>query len=485
MNRRISKPWFFSILLHVILSLVMLGIALCTWDMRISDLGFTKYISVSAVILLAIQLLTFYKLKVELFDLRYMFIVLSYVFLLGRILVHGFNLSEEYNLFFYRYTFKELYKTSIFCLAFIQLLFLGFLLPNNKKVNISRLSTECRTDKALFYTGLFILIVSFPFELYYKMILLMAQVSANAYVGGGSVGVNGIVQALSRMTTVGVITIISSKVLSKKNVLRLTVIFLLYEISLSIFTGERGFVVLSAITLVICTVNLYRIKIKLPQFILLGVIGYISVALLATIGTIRNSLFTAANFFETFINNLSGSVLAGFLSEFGNTINTVGMAIKYVSESKGLYYGSTLILSFLAVIPGIYRFLPNASLMFNPIDIITAIVPWFYFGGSIALDSYLNFGHIFGLFFGTIYGIIIMSFLKICLGEDKTESNKIFALYYIKYYILLRMVRCGFSEIIRLYIYALVVFYLAYSLTKHRTNNLLVIKHPINSKWKE
>ena len=456
MKVSIKRFWVFAI--NFIILLITFIFMYSSWNVSINDNNWVQPFSVVAVLFLLIQICSFKLLHIRLTDFRHLFVLLLYVFLLGRFFVYAMGQENNFELFFYRYTNEELYKTAIFSLCFIYAIFWGLLFfTKNIEDKIAVKTLNSTSSKTLFYTGILIFFITFPCDIYRNYLIVSTQASTDSYIAAYQVDVNGVVSALAILTIFSVICIVCSKVLMKRDAGIIVFLFIGIEMIISVFSGARGYTVIGAIVLLICYKNMYNIIFKAKAIIPIIILGYFGACFISAIGIVRNNggLSISSFISQMTENAFSGKMFYYFLNEFGNTQSTVSMGIKCFDGSNNFYYGSTWLFAWLSVIPGIYAIYPQISLIFNPIDIIKQILPWYYMGGSLALDAYINFEK-FGIVVIIIFGAVLSKIMEIRY-KKKLSS---YAIYYGMYYIFLRMVRCGVSEILRLIVYMLLLYFI-------------------------
>lgn len=451
---------------NFIILFVLYSVLCFTWAQRIGSLSWIQGFSAIAIMLMVTQIVSFKALKIQFSDIRCLFIFLSYLFLLGRYFVYAMGQDENYNLFFYRYTNSELYKTAIYSLAFIQAFFLGLIsFSRNLGSNKFFKNDGESSSKTLYSTGIIIFLISFPCEVYRNIIIMMAQSATDSYIAENLVDINGVVTALGRLSAVAIIFIVCSLRLNKRNAIMLVCMFIGFEMVFSVFTGARSYAVIAAIVLVICLTNMYRIRISGKIIVAMIVFGYLGVCFISAVSEIRSSSgVTISIFLNSWMQKIiSGNIFYEILVEFGNTQNTIGMGIRYFEGTNNFYNGTTLVLSWLTVIPGIKRLIPEISLRYNPIDIMKEFMPGYYFGGSLPLDTYINFGK-FGIIASLFLGLILSKIMRV----NPKKGLSTYGLYYGMYYIFLRMVRCGVSEVMRLLVYMFIIYYAVNLVMVHR-----------------
>lgn len=453
-KRKRFKIIVFNLLIVMIMSLFMYF----NWNRNIKNEDWIYSFSGVALILLVMQLLCFKSLSIKITDFRCLFVMMSYVFLLGRYFVYALGQADNYNLFFYRYSNGELYRTALFSLSFIQAIFCGFLFYSEGTAKeLQGQVDKINSDKMLFYIGIILFIIGFPCEVYRNFIIMFTQMATDKYIAENLIGMNGVVTSLGRLAAVAVLFIICSKKLKKNSAEIITFLFIAIEMGMSIFTGARSYTVIAAIVIVICLINMYGIELSLGKIIGFIIIGYLCICFISSISDVRTlSGVTLSLFIKTWVNNIfSGKILYEVLLEFGNTQNTIGMGLKYLDGTDEFRRGKTIVLAWLSAIPGIQRLIPQISLIYNPIDIMKEYMPGYYFGGSLALDMYMNFGK-FGIITSIFLGIILSKMMQV---NEQTDL-KSYGLFYGMYYIFLRMVRCGISEVTRLLIYMFIIYYI-------------------------
>ena len=433
----------------------------------------------ACVILIAASILMIYQLIVmkmkhyTIFDFFTWFIPLNFLFLFGRVFIIAFGLDRY--LFWdslRNYSNISCFRAGLFSVTYLQMFFTGLNIAKNKK-RIRKMSHENIRGERIAYSeprlsaiGIAILLITLPFKFYYDYLTIIGQSANGSYVAVVDT-VNGVVLALSALPVVGLITLIFCDTVSKSATKSILATYFLVGAAIMIFAGDRRQYVISLISCFVAYKEKYPFKLKTGRIIVFSLLGAVFLAVLASIRVGRleviSSFFQFWKYFTEMLQN--NNVVLETLSEFGITFYTLVAAIEFYPSRLPFLYGKSYIFGMLVVIPGLTRAFPSLALDSEISQRIKAITRQ-GLGGSIPQDLYVNFsllGIIIGIFCGYLMGTIV---------KQKGERNIDKIRYYSTFYIMLNLVREGFSGITRQYVYAFILLWvLGHVFKKRRLNN--------------
>lgn len=207
------------------------------------------------------------------------------------------------------------------------------------------------------------------------------------------------------------------------------VIMVMYAIYVILYlgSGSRFKVFESAVALVLIYNYKYK-KIKLRDMTVLGVLGYIGVALLVLLRNIRGVLNSVSGFSElvssAMTKMLNEGVITGALIETGATFQIVDVVLYKCPSAVDFCYGKSMLSAILRVFPSFLRFdldldAISTSKVFGPLYVSEIKVGM---GSSFIAESYYNFG-IFSLLFVFVLGVLIGKMLTSFNEECKPANN--------------------------------------------------------------
>lgn len=180
-----------------------------------------------------------------------------------------------------------------------------------------------------------------------------------------------------------------------------------------LFIGDRG-VFLSFFIMILLCLNYHHKKISpvwiLSLFLLLAVIS--NLLAITRVDSIYNPIDMAMTYIES--SDIDKNPLIKVLIEFGSSIKTVNIAMGFIPEHFDFWYGKSLYDSFMISLPSIFSTRSVEDSIGSWIT-ITAFGPLSYNygrGGSIAMESYMNFGVYGSAIFFSILGYVISRFFR-------------------------------------------------------------------------
>lgn len=447
LRRSILMGHLIFMLLHFVVLGCLVLFSYLTWcNYDIID-QWSKVTSKLAFIMLVFQLISFKYKRVNYTDFRLWFIILSYLFMFGRVFLHAYGLDSRifWNLM-PRYSSINLYHASMYILCVIESLFIGFILRDNQKKikgNIVEIG-KAPKNNLMYNAGILLLAFSIPFRLFTDITwILQTQVSSSYSSLAGN---SGLADDFAFLMVPSIIYIITSGRLRRKSALSIVLLVVGYFVIVMILTGDRRYQVTAIFALILCYLRLYGVKFKVKQIIIWGVGGLLILNFFTVIREVRgNELTSLGTFFKYYGSDilLGTSTLYETLAEFGLTFFSVVHILEYVPQYISFQYGFSFIASIPSVLPIGWlfeNFFHKASLsgIINPI----AGAP---VGASLIGDLYGNFSW-FAIFAGIIIGTLTN---KIFRMESSTSNRLRCAQYYSLFYILINLVRATFIEIFR------------------------------------
>lgn len=466
----VSVKW----LIHVVITIVFTIFASVSLN-KMSDSNWTSTISIIVVIMLCYQMISLVKSGKRYFSFEIGFILMSYLFMFGQIVLDGFFGITQIEALGYhravidsRYDSTTMFHASVFILLCIQWIFLAFVVRKNKEIEITE-----KHDPAVFSAAVPLIVIGLPCHILYSIqMIIMAQ-------AGGSYNAildqTGLIDDFANFFIYGLICLIFSNKLSKNKIKTILIFVTLYLVVIMALTGDRRYQIVSIIVLFLAYLKCYNVKIGI-NFVGLAVVGYLFLSLFYVLREIReDSLVSIGGFLSTYGKMIVGtrtSILTQTLYEFGGSFYTVCLAVKFMPSIIGYKYGLTILSGLISIIP--LGFLYQNSNVFQNGRLAAQLmqVGVTTVGGSVYADLYGNFGFVFGIVASAILGIILFSVF------NKSENSKhgvCFenARYYILFYALIHLARASFTEVIRTATWGLIILYIAYYLKTRRSNEAI------------
>ncbi|MED3662286.1 O-antigen polysaccharide polymerase Wzy [Ureibacillus terrenus] len=362
----------------------------------------------------------------KIFSLSGIFVILSYLFHFGQIILIGLFPKYKFQQFFILdyVNFYQLQQATVYQLHIITAVVTGIVLATIKKNNKIRKKTSKLNFKESRITtitaGWVILTICFPIRLMTDLSKIRASFSGN-YFDTFRTGESGVIGFLGYFAFIGIALLIMGYSINKK---RMSTIIFILSISYLIFTmvsGGRGQQLTIILMLLYIFFNcVYKLKIRNVIVLLVGV--YLLIPFLNTIFFIREiGIDSFYSFIKEYENSLNNNPILKLLEELGATQYTVILTMERIEESAfGLSYLSALPLVFVNIggilDPFVYMSTYQKSLK----------VP--YIGGSYIGELFFNFRY-FGIIFAIFIGIFINTIstkLKELLVEKKYLNAAIY-----------------------------------------------------------
>ncbi len=288
--------------------------------------------------------------------------------------------------------------------------------------------------------GLIAMIIGAIPTVIYNFSMIRLALSGTSYNGIRSAVDLGPLMLLTCFFRVGVVSMILGKI--KSNSKRKAKIILLiasaFEV-LCMLSGNRG---KQLCILIVYLFIYYRYieKFKWRNIISACIIGYLGIAFLYLVSSMRLYGMGNALKLENFVRVLSGGPILKLLAEQGSTLNMVALTMRDVPNYTPYVIGQQYLVSLLSIFPdtgGWQGNLPNlvGTLYYLNTDLTL--------GDSYIAELYHNFG-----WFGSLFAIFIGAFLgRVTTRIEElinSDNYLLMACYMILFSKLLWMVRCNF-----------------------------------------
>jgi hypothetical protein len=450
-----SKSYMYYIcqLFNLGVLLALICFSYFTWGNSDIHNKWSITLAVTSLMLLGYHVLMFKPFGFKLHEFRTWFILLSYLFMFGRVFLHGFDMDENmyWDLSLY-FSNKSMFQAGLIILCSLQSLFIGFSYPKKKSVikerSLSYLEAHNIKDvsKVVFITGVLLTCLTLPFRLFEDIKAIIETQVAGTY--SALTSTTGITDDIATLFVPGIIYLIVGSCGVKKNSKIGKIILLVtlaYFITHMILTGDRRYQTTAIIAICLSYISINGLKINFAKMAIIGLVGVLFLDILTTIGSIRlGNLSSISDFWAYYLqHNRENSVIYTTMRGFGLTFFSVVSIVNTIPETLPYQWG----LSIYGAIPSL---LPIGWLFgdfFRTVSISNIVnnMNGYPVGGSLIGDSYANFGFL-SILFLIIFGRILSTIFHIESGQGKVLS---IAKYYSLFYIIINLVRGSFFESFR------------------------------------
>lgn len=365
---------------------------------------------VTLIVYVANQIYEFIKKSHRLINSESFFFYFLSIFHFSYVILFFLGISDyDYEVFYNDESLvKAIYFSNICLLIFI----LGYRLykPNRTKTNTSYQPISSESQVVLSYLRLISLAtIVFALLFFWIPIISLAVMGSFDYKSLISVGAISPIGRLfwvsQYMGYFGISLYLSTSVFLLGNLKKDKLRYIAYMYVLSyLLIGDRGgFISFFVLLLFAWTYN-SRKTLKVSSIVILSFVILVS----PIIAEVRTDLPTDFSTLSNVISSQNNLILS-MLTEFGSTIKTVSIAIYYVPQMKEFWYGESYLSSALIVLPNLLGEARSSSdlatfvteVAFGPLDSTHGR------GGSIVMESYLNFGY-----YGSILFVLLGFYLK-------------------------------------------------------------------------
>lgn len=348
------------------------------------------YITISHII---ITMISFKLININLFGISNIFILGSYIFHLGQIIIKGLNKNYSYNFEVSKIISSDIYiKSIIFSLITISMVSIGIMIANLIKKEVKEINYTINRDKyygVVLTLGWTIIAISLPLELYFSLMKLIVS-SKSGYLDVLEVESSGILSQLARFHLIGVGLLIMGYSYNYRKSNFILVLYIIYSI-ITMLSGSRIYQITSTIILVYITFTVTNQKISIYKTLKGIVILFIVAIFLNSLADIRaKGISDISVLIESLKYNFENNPIYNILEELGGTIYTVCLVILNVPSTIMYSKGAQFITSFATIFPnvnGIFTELNQYSNFVLSLD-VAAI------GGSYIAELYYSFKYI-------------------------------------------------------------------------------------------
>lgn len=343
------------------------------------------------------------KLKgMRLISLSFFFVVLSYAFHFGQVLLVGLVPEYDFQAFnmVFRVDQEYLKLASTFSLLVIDLVVAGLILTDSFQVKHLQSSRNLNSTEVSKSIGWVLVVTMFPIQVYLDF--LRASLSLQfGYLATYNTGLPGIVGDLGFLSFTGWALLILGYSERKKTSLLLFA-FVTSYLFLTMISGHRGHQ-LTVILFLFVLISRSIVEISWRTVFLIALAGFLLVSIINAAFYFRHhDEKTVSQFLALLFQQIQVNPIGELIAEMGGTIITPTLVIQQIPSYRGYGYGSTYFLSFVSILPDVGDIFSdiNLSASFAKNIVGSAL------GGSYIGELYYNFSF-FGIPFGLLVGLFV------------------------------------------------------------------------------
>ncbi|MEY8677304.1 O-antigen polysaccharide polymerase Wzy [Granulimonas faecalis] len=397
--------------------------------------------------------------RVNLFDATLWFVVLANLFMFGHVFLKGFALSStlEWDPSVYFEEWAKSLATAYAALAImgISTASVAYKAVMNAHVPAAHLkrNKEGNATWLIWVMGLVCLLIGLVAGIWSSSAIIAAAQESGTYEIFTTANVSGLADDFAFLIVPGAALVLASRKLSWKKAGLLTLGIVAYYCVVMMLSGSRKMQSFALISVVLCYVYCYfRTKLKIKDYILLLVVGFLFLNLMFVIRDERTSLV-----------NVPGALLASLVSPaswaglLGETFAESGLtfySLAGIVQTVPSVFPYELGLTFAKTLPSA---LPIGWLVGDLFDSAASTyvinryigVP---VGASLIGDFYWNWGFVGGVAFSAAFGLVIA-----WVQERMLRTKAGVAFYFCLFSVLEVGVRSGVFELFRPLVVALLV----------------------------
>lgn len=411
------------------------------------------YQAIILVIDLVITLIVLKACKINYLSLSSLFILCSYLFNFGQILLYGLFVDNTYIGVNYLIKYNEtIYKPAVLMVYVIHVsLIFGILLTSSNSLSHCRITPDFAFDynRCRFIRN-FIMLTCFPLE----VILVVIKIIYSKAGGYGAIlaitGNDGI-STIARFYIIAfVLSLFLARDENKFKVLIVEMVWLCF----SMLSGDRHYAVANMLMLLFfysCVRREKKIKFKTMILVIIG--AFIAITFVETINF--NRMYGELTM-DSLINNILyvlkvRNPLFAFLNEFGASLYTPIGAYDYVIRTGNYAHGSTFLFSWVYALPNVGGLVAKVTDSINFGKVITeyGLSGGFHqIGGAYTGEMIYNFKFIYPLC-SILLGVFISSIEKKIINHINNGQIARMTFYVMAFNGLLFYVRGYFYGFIR------------------------------------
>ena len=432
---------------------------------NIQQEDFLNKFTIISLIQLVINILFLKACNHKFFSLPILFVIFTFVFHLGHLVLITFNIDVERPYDVVNMVSNQVFiKACIFTYLAQAFLVLGIMLSNLKKTQIIIADKHYdEIEKRLTYkTGITLFLISIIPKLYIDIQKIILYMNGN-YLSTYEIDVSGALTTVANMAEIAVIMIMIGKQDHKKLVKFIFFLTLLYEVII-MMTGNRGRPTVYIFSLIYIYINLIQ-QVRLRTTVVAVTAGYVGIVFINFISKIRLANITDITllirvFKEVFVS----SPFFKMIGEFGGTMISLCYSIMFFPTNSVHSYGSNYLVSLLTIIPNFGGILEQFRNQFIFVYNFPGRVRY-ALGGSYLGELYYAFG-MYGSLGAIIVGLLIGNTQRVITESINNKNWLKLSIYMILFPSFLWWVRNYFSDMIREFVWSSVLIYLMYYFIK-------------------
>ena len=412
MNRflRVNKRNFVIALVGIAI-LILENYILGTINSKDDFEQWNLYVSLIVLFNIFCVIFIFARQKIKVLSLAGFFVILSYVFHFGQVIINGFFPKYQYTLLNAVGKYKEsVVRGELYALNIIVIVTIFIIVSSNCEYEMicyhRFLEPDLRDVRRISWR---ILSVTLPIQF---LVVIRELVQAQTVSYGNGSESNGMLFQIDSLSIIGFVLLLFGNS-ENKNKVRIIMAFEIIWYIISMFSGSRIYAVIAILILLYCYLCLDK-EIRMWKFLLYLVLGIFFMGLLNSIMHVRSmGIISFSAIVEDMLSFNSNFVL-GTLEEFGGSIYTVTSGFDEIPQNVPFNYGKSYIESFALIGVNVGGIL--TPIMDN-IAFTTRFVNKYSYGGSYVGELYYNFG-LFSYFVAPLIGIVVgrvSSILNYCV----------------------------------------------------------------------
>lgn len=397
------KISFHKIIFTVVFMLVVLieNIVLHSKQGNVEYESWLTMVSIAVIVNVVITICSFWKLNIHIISLSTLFILLSYVFHFGQVIIHGMFSDYNFTLVDAIGTYSKSSKDCLlFSLNIICIITLFVIIFSKDRKIYANVVNQEDSDPYIFRTiGYAVLLVTFPVQVY---VCINQYLMSRVYIYGTGEDINGTLFQIGTLSIIGFVFLLFGY---SNNRIKEWMVFVVSSVwyVTTMISGSRIYAVIA-----ICILLFFYLRIQghisVGKWVLYVFLAMIFLGLLNSVMHVRSvETVTVGAIIRDFINP-SSNMFLGTLEEFGGSIYTVKIGFEqiplYVPYNCGKSYLEALSFAGLNIGGILDPFLKNISFT-------NMYTHRYNYGGSYIAELYYNFGWV-SMIVAPIWGVILV-----------------------------------------------------------------------------
>lgn len=428
------------------------------------------YFSIISVIQLLMTIVLLKVLKEHIISFSVIFIVLSYLFHFGQIILMGFKVEIEFIRNILAYVAVEDFKDASLFSFYVQIMLsLGVItlmtIKKNPELLLKRKKDFEITKQLNILNKIGIIFIAVGF--FPKIYIDLTEISlfyTEGYLATYDTGVDGYLYLVSKFMNIGIYLVIIAN--HKKEKLAMCILFMAggYQF-FSMLSGGRGESILNIIVLLFLYFKFFG-NINFKKMSIYFLVGYLILLVLNVIREIRLLNNISSNDIILIVKDTSLlQPIFETLNEFGSTFFTVCLTVMYGKSFIDISWGENYIVTALMLLPvlGSSEGIMTSAVYLYNLPINTNL----YLGGSYIGELYYSFGNmgiVFAFLIGIIIGTISLKIKKFFVEEEYLKLS-ILIVFVPK---ILWWIRDYFAFAVKEFVWSSLVIFILYQILRKK-----------------